>query len=79
MHQIIGRQSRYITDWKSCYAQMKTVKKETERLVAKALEKQEENRLTLKGMQDKMSRVNEFETKLKASEDKVITLQAELL
>lgn len=78
-HQIIGRQSRHITDWKSCYAQIKTAKKETEGLVAKALQNQEEDRLTLEGMQDKMSQVNEFETKLKASEYEVVTLQTELL
>lgn len=46
---------------------------------SEALQNQEEDRLTLEAIQDKMSRVNEFEVKFKVSEYEVVTLQAELL
>lgn len=58
---------------------MKVEKKEVERLVTRALQKKEEDKLTLEGMRDKMSQVNEFEAKLKASKEEVQTLWAELL
>lgn len=44
-----------------------------------ALKMQEEDRLALEGIKEKMGRVEEFEAKLVASEPKVATFHAELL
>lgn len=58
---------------------MKKSKKDAEQFVGNALKKQEEDKLALEGMTEKMVPVDEFDAKLVANKGEVATLRVELL